>query len=58
MWVQSFLKSVEVIVGSEILICEIADSCPVIQRLLFPSSSFSPSLKKSDALIVLAVLQV
>lgn len=62
MWVQSFLKSVEVITGSEMLICEIAGCCPVfssvIQQLLFPSSSFSPFSKKSDGLTVLATLQV
>lgn len=62
MWLQWFLKSVEVIMGSKMLICDIADCCPVcspvIQQFLFPSSSFSPSSKKYDYLTVLAALQV
>lgn len=48
--------------SSKMLICEIAGSCPVfspvIQQLLFPSSSFSPSSKKFDDPIVLAALHV
>lgn len=62
MWVQSFLKSVELIIGSKMLICKIADCCPVfssvIQQLLFTSPSFSPFVKKSDDLTILATLQV
>lgn len=62
MWVQSFLKSVEVIMGPKMLLCEIADSWPVFspakQQLLFLTSSFSPSSKKSGDLIVLAAFQV
>lgn len=62
MWVQASVKSVEVVMSSEMLICEIADSCPVfspvIQRLLFPSFSFSPSSKKFDDPIVFPALHV
>lgn len=63
MWVQACVKSVEVVMSSEMLICEIADSCPVfspvIQRfLLFPSFSFSPSSKKFDDPIAFAALHV
>lgn len=62
MWIQSFLKSVEVIMDSKMLICEIADSCsvfsPAIQQFLFPTSSFTPSPKKPDDITVLAALQV
>lgn len=48
--------------GSKMLNYEIADSCPVFspitQQLLFPRSSFSPSYKKCDDLLVLAALHV